>query len=370
MAKFDFIIGKHDFADIQIVPRLTNQLHSFRDRKTGDMVRRFVLRQSHFVDHICQVTLILKTGDDRFTPRLAFSIRNRKTAKIAGVKTTEHDIKASVDLSECHENFWKLVSYLKSVRELEIPDEYFALTPNNVEQIKIALSEQRSETLDALKLILQGPDVDLSLADAIELKHRRKYLEVFERAINDKGKAENWWQDFFETNQWIFGYGLDYRIIRIEQSQANVGGGIFTGRGEKKADSLGSTSGDARFTVLVEIKKPATPLLHGATPQRSGAWSISREFSDAVTQAQAQAFGWNLESKTYPNSSEMARRQLLTFQPKALVVIGRLLEIASDESKASTFELFRQSLHGIDVLTFDQLLERARFIVNRMARSL
>ncbi len=366
MSKTNFIVGKDDFSDIEIISHLTEQLRGFRQIQSGEIIRYFVLRESSTVDHVCRVTLIHKTGDDRFTPRLAFSIRYHPDGEIIALNESDHEIKASVDLSECHENYWRLVSYLKSLKELDIPDDHFSLTQSNTDQIKAALSQRDSETISALtKLVVEDPTFSLSVADLVELNRRRMRLVEFEQALSAE-KKESWWKDFFENNKWIFGYGLNYRIIRIEQEQADLGGKIFTGVGSKKADYLGATVGDARFTVVVEIKTSETPLLQGSEPQRSGAWSLSKELADAVTQAQSYAYGWGLASKEYYNAMELAKRRLLTMQPKAIVVIGRLADVSSDESKASTFQLFRESLHGTDVLTFDELLERAKFIVEHM----
>jgi hypothetical protein len=366
MPRTDFMVGKDNFTDIQVIPHLADQLYGFRQIQNGDIVRYFVLRESTNVDHVCQVTLIRKTGEERFTPRLAFTIRHHVTGEIIALNESDHEIKASVNLSESHDNFWKLISYLKSLKELDIPDEHFSLTQNNTDQIRTALSQRNAETISALtKLVVDDPTFSLSVADAVELNRRRARLGEFHAAL-DSGKREAWWKEFFGNNKWIFGYGLDYQIIRIEQEQADAGGKIFTGTGSKKVDYLGATSGDARFTVIVEIKTSETPLLQGAKPQRSGAWSLSKEVSDAVTQAQAYAYGWAMESQKHENTVELIKRKLLTIQPKAIVVIGRLAEVSSDESKASTFQLFRESLHGTDVLTFDELLERAQFIVEHM----
>jgi|SRR5271169_1141100 len=369
MAKIDFIVGKDNFSDIQVIRHLVGQLYGFRRSDTGDIIDYFVLRESKQVNHVCKVTLIRKPGDDRFTPRMAFSIRHQATGKIASVGKAPKTIKASVDLAECHENYWKLISYLKSLRELDIPDEHFTLTPSNAGRIRTAISQHHAETIEALtKLVTEDPTFSLSIADAVELNHRRSRLSQFEAALKE-ARQEAWWKDFFDGNKWIFGYGLDYRIIRVEQGQANLGGANFTGKGAKKADYLGATSGDARFTVIVEIKTAETRLLHGSEPQRSGAWSLSTELTNAVTQAQAYAYGWTLDSKNYENAMELAKRKLLTIQPKTIVVVGCLSEVVSDESKASTFQLFRTSLHGVEVLTFDELLERARFVVAQMQDS-
>jgi len=50
-------------------------------------------------------------------------------------------------------------------------------------------------------------------------------------------------------------------------------------------------------------------------------------------------------------------------KPKGIIVIGCLSEVKEDPDKRSTFELFRQSVHGVEIITFDELYERARFIV-------
>ena len=37
--------------------------------------------------------------------------------------------------------------------------------------------------------------------------------------------AEADWQDFFEKQTWVFGYGLDYRIMRLFDREMVVGAG-------------------------------------------------------------------------------------------------------------------------------------------------
>ena len=105
-----------------------------------------------------------------------------------------------------------------------------------------------------IKLASQG--VEFSEQDVNEMLQRRKRLHEFENALADDGKDERWWQRFFDRNKWIFGYGLNYVILRLEQSQAHVGGTLIDGKSEKIPDFLASTSGLVRFTVLVEIKTP------------------------------------------------------------------------------------------------------------------
>lgn len=53
---------------------------------------------------------------------------------------------------------------------------------------------------------------------------------------------------------------------------------------------------------------------------------------------------------------------VFTVKPKGIIVIGSLSQL-DDRHKRETFQRFRKSIHGIDTITFDELFERAKFIV-------
>jgi hypothetical protein len=54
---------------------------------------------------------------------------------------------------------------------------------------------------------------------------------------------------------------------------------------------------------------------------------------------------------------------IFTVKPKGIIVIGSLSDLDT-RSKRETFQRFRKSIHGVDILTFDELYQRARFIVD------
>ena len=57
-----------------------------------------------------------------------------------------------------------------------------------------------------------------------------------------------------------------------------------------------------------------------------------------------------------------------TIDPKTLLIIGNSSQFKGDDRdsrvKAKTFELYRRNSRNIEILTFDELYERASFIVN------
>ena len=112
---------------------------------------------------------------------------------------------------------------------------------------------------------------------------------------------------------------------------------------------LTATAGDIGFTVLVEIKKPKTPLLQGVKEIRRGAWSLSKELTDALSQIEANRAVW-LDNSRQPSNlwTELRPRECTRFSPKGIIVIGSLSQVAELRTKRDTFERFRKSIHGVE----------------------
>jgi hypothetical protein len=97
------------------------------------------------------------------------------------------------------------------------------------------------------------------------------------------------WQDFFGREQWVFGYGLDYRMMRQFDREMTVGGGGTDNKNKPVIDFLMSFTD---YTVLVEIKTPDTPIFTASRRGRAGTWEFSREFMSAVSQIIEQKAEW------------------------------------------------------------------------------
>ena len=361
----DFVIGEDKFSDLQINATSEGSFYYFYNTQGRRLIKQFILLKKERVDYIAQVTLIKK--GEKFTPRVSFSIRDKagKISKAAAPEETPAGLKANISLNDCHENFWKLVAFLQSLREIEIPAENFSLVSQKESEIVAALRGRDAESIvNIIKQLALIPGLKLSNDDLNILLKRKEKLGEFKNALKDSTKDENWWQNFFEQNKWIFGYGLNYQILRQEQSQAHYGGQKVDGTGGQKGDYLTSTLGDVNFTVLVEIKTSKTPLLQGATEIRNGAWSLSKSLTDAISQIQANIQTWDKRGSEQPeNRDRFEKDGIYTIQPKGIIVIGCLDEVSGDRNKRETFQRFRKSIHGIDIITFDELYQRAGFIV-------
>jgi hypothetical protein len=366
----DFTIDQDRFEDLEISAAPQESFYWFYHRKQKRLIKQFVLMQRPQVTYVCRVVLI-KSGE-KFTPRLDFSIRDtqgRIVEATDGNPDHEDKVRSRVSLDDCHEAFWSLISFLQSLKEVEIPSQKFSLVSQSESDIVAALRKRGSTSLvNIIKQLSTTSGVTLTEGDLNDLLRKRDKLKVFESALTTKGDDEKWWQNFFEQNKWIFGYGLNYQILRQEQAQPNFGGTRVEGAGARKGDFLTYTAGDISFTVLVEIKTPNAPLLHGKAEIRSGAWSLSKQLTDALSQIEADIATWDKEgSEQRDNKDRLEGKSIYTVEPKGIIVIGSLKELQSGRSKWETFQRFRQSVHGIDILTFDELRNRAQFIVEHRA---
>jgi len=87
-----------------------------------------------------------------------------------------------------------------------------------------------------------------------------------------------------------------------------------------------------------------------------------------VAQLQTNCRRWEIEgSQTEKNREALSKKEVFTVQPKGILVIGNTGQLV-DLAKRNTFELFRRNTLNPEILAFDELYERAKFIVAHTAQ--
>lgn len=218
---------------------------------------------------------------------------------------------------------------------------------------------QREQLFRSLQASLSPEEVNLLLG-------RRQALEVFQARLEDGTWTEGSWQDFFEAQNWVFGYGLDYRIMRLFDRELVVGTAGTDNQNKPTVDFLMNFTD---YTVLVEIKRPDTEIFQ-SRKGRSGTWRFSVEFMDAVSQVLEQKAEWMAAAQSSDRFDKSGKRRLeaRTRDAKAILVIGSRNEFDASGNlreaalKRDTFELFRRDTRNLDIITYDELFERAHFI--------
>lgn len=234
------------------------------------------------------------------------------------------------------------------------------LSSNSDNSIKLNLVNNidlKNVEVTDLKLLIQKIIATGNISESdLELSSiRKKSLTKFEGMLKqDLHEAD--WQNFFQENQWIFGCGLDYRFSEIFKKEGASGDG--------KVDFVCTFKS---YTSLVEIKRPTTKLFE-KDRNRVDAWKLSEDLFDAYSQILAYKAGFC--KKPIEHDKKGNKLYQRTQDPKIILIIGNiqneLLIIVGEynqELAEDTFELFRRNNRNIEIITYDELFERAKFIV-------
>jgi hypothetical protein len=231
---------------------------------------------------------------------------------------------------------------------------------------------------------------DVDSHDIIALAHRRKQVATFRKLLHDPvyfkecrerfdlNGDEAVWQLFFERNPWIFGLGLTGQLITSwdkDKLEQTVAGSSIAGPG-KRVDAIMRTSGRIKSMVFVEIKMHDVDLV-AKEAVRSGCWSPSTDVSDGVAQLQGTTYravkqiGERINTK-YDDGTEDLSDPTYLFTPRSYLLIGSLDSMLGekgghDPAKNLSFEMYRSSISGLDIVTYDELLARAEALVSPMS---
>lgn len=275
------------------------------------------------------------------------------------------------------DEFERLVEFLKRIEFIDLPNE----DRFQVEDVSIGagpkiitdasdralINKIRQLSDTERENLFRSLHADLTPEEINLLLGRRQALEKFVVQLTASDWSESDWQDFFEKEDWVFGYGLDYRIMRSFDREMVVGRAGTDNRNKPTVDFL-MTFTD--YTVLVEIKRPNTSIFQTRQSGRAGTWRFSADFMDAVSQALEQKAEWLSAANSGEHFDKSGARPLeaRTRDAKTILVIGNRAEFDQSETirdatiKRDTFELFRRDTRTLEIITFDELLERAKFI--------
>jgi hypothetical protein len=280
----------------------------------------------------------------------------------------------------------KLLEFLVNIQLVTLKSKASVnITDNELRRIRLSNLQARSLVEENEELFAEVVRLSLTKRDVVAIGYRKKQLDVFHLLLEDpayfedlkrrKGCTdEKLWQQFFEKNPWIFGYGLSYLYLdslddkKLEQV---VQGHSVAARG-KRVDALMKTRGVISSLCFVEIKTHTMPLL-AASAYRAGCWAAHSELSGAIAQVQGSVASAmdSLRGKLSLNNSEgdPTGEEAFNYAPKAFLVVGNLESLVGEHGvnaeKFRSFELLRRNTFQPEIITFDELYERARFIVHQ-----
>ena len=305
------------------------------------LVKEFILHKSPRVLLDPCDTLIRK--EHHFEPRLRFS--KRKTGGVSPTQetldsSTSTSVKASVDISEGRDSFWKVINYLRTLTDVDVPHETFHVAAGDIAEVEALLKQQtKDDVVAAVRSALAG---QLTEADLDLLADRKRHLETFARLLSDDAffdecvqradGPEDVWQKFFKRNQWIFGYGL--ALISCEAldgeklERYTSGANIFTGAG-KRIDAVMRTQGYIKSLIFAEIKTHRKELLDEKAYREPDVYRVTKEVTGSVAQVQKSSDKavrqlQQIIRRMYDDKGDYTGVDVATVRPRQVVVIGQL----------------------------------------------
>lgn len=283
----------------------------------------------------------------------------------------------------------KLVEFLNHIQSMPL-NGGGSMRISDEELRRLSLSNVQAQALyhDNQEVFAEVIRSAITKQDVVAVGYRKRQLQVFRQLLEDveyfnkvktqkQCNTEAVWQKFFEKNPWIFGYGLSYIQLSSldEKKLEQVVHGHTVSEHGKRVDALLKTRGIISSLCFVEIKTHIAALLN-PQPYRAGCWSPSPELAGAVSQVQGTVAlaTESIRSKLtlIDATGNPTGEEAFNYMPKSFLVIGNLGEFVGDhgvnQERYRSFELFRRNTANPEIITFDELYERARFIAHQDER--
>lgn len=167
---------------------------------------------------------------------------------------------------------------------------------------------------------------------------------------NRDNPREEFWQGLLARNAWVFSQLTGSPVVLL-QERAYIGGKDITNTGGGMVDFLLANSLTDNV-ALVEIKTPVAALCE-AQYRTSGAHVVGKD----VVGGLVQVLGYR---NTFLTAVRDLRKPTDTYEayaPRCFLVVGTVDALDTEAAKRS-FELFRTTQAGVEILAFDELRQR------------
>jgi len=380
---FNLVTG--DISKIEIKENYSHDNCLIRDKIShSTYYKTFILDENSKTKIVCEVAFYPSSVTSKYLPRLTFKkIDNQGLQKDIEQKK---DISIAFSKSEQALVFWKLIGFLNSFKDIVDTGEFdtsFGVYSKNkfiaefetqtekqkVEDIRTLINKSEIKETDIRSILFEKRKHNLKaflfLLKNIELQGKTS-IDYYREKYSVQPGEEAIWHHFLKNNDWILGLNVDIKFIREFYDEQKVGTENSKSIGSPKADLLGVSD----FTTLIELKHSETKIFKSVKSKgRANTWDFTSDFIEGVSQCLGQKFALerNYKTKDFVNDGGkmLDKNQTLTIDPKTVFIIGnRKMEFphnleCDNHMKSQTFELFRRNNRNIDIVTFDELFERA-----------
>ncbi len=204
----------------------------------------------------------------------------------------------------------------------------------------IDVSQYKGDLKSVLNLVLEKQRAGLVPEDfalAIRMQERRQAVEEMRQRIGETHDEPDW-QQWLRARDWIIGGSM---AVTLSARDIDL---------ENQADYL--LQAEDGHLDIVEIKRPDTPFWKKRQDHKN--WVPATAVVEAITQGYEYAYRMD---KKADSKDEQERLKAPVARPNVLVVASRSDTWGVDKFEAQ--RLLNATLHGVRVITYDQLLLRA-----------
>ncbi|ALA98585.1 hypothetical protein SKUN_001733 (plasmid) [Spiroplasma kunkelii CR2-3x] len=219
-----------------------------------------------------------------------------------------------------------------------------------------------SEDIEILKLIKQKPTI-LKELDINNLEYakneydiRSLKIEEFENMIANEKLTEDDWQTFLNENIHILQICIP-SFFKYIGEKVYAGGKTINGKDGVYPDYAFTDS--LNSIAFIEIKKPQTNLMKENT-YRNNAFAPSEELSGGISQVLSQRHIY------YSKESDKTENNPFYNSP-CYLIIGNLSKLNKKQNQS--FSLFRNSFMNINIVAFDEILERLKIFIETIKKT-
>jgi Domain of unknown function (DUF4263) len=208
----------------------------------------------------------------------------------------------------------------------------------------VAAVERRADDLSR-----DEPKLLAGLQRTVQIASLGTLIERFDALLNRTKSVERDWQKLLAENPFLLSLVFGFPIVVVVE-RASVGGISLDGDGARYADFLLKNE-VTNSAALVELKRPSTTLVTNA--EYAGVRNIAGDLTSAVMQVLDQRF--RLLTNLPATLMNSAGKRFEGWFVSCVVIAGRG---PSTDAEAKAFDIYRNSLKDVVILTFDELLAR------------
>lgn len=195
-----------------------------------------------------------------------------------------------------------------------------------------------------------SPETKIEIPSGLSLD---EILDFWDK--NKENLNEEFWQIFFSNHPQIISFLFPDPIVKLGE-KTYFGGKDLTNKGGNIGDYVFQKK-LAKSVIIVEIKSPKTKVL--GSQYRTNSYSISNDLSGAVVQT------LNYKTEIQRDFHRLVYETASKFEvvePTCMVIIGNIGTEILDNKQMRSFDLFRNSLNNLIIVTYDELFEKLKMI--------